>query len=152
MKNVIIVSLFLSIQLFSNSLFSQVKQFEGTWIKLNTTYLFEFDLVLTHKNNNTVEGYFVWKVIRYDEGSALSKDHYKDRLGTIAKEFIKGSYHPDTREYLLKGYKKEDPNHIIGLDTYYLKVDQNNDIGGTTNANGSHLGRINGKEMAVEVL
>ncbi|MFT5383429.1 MAG: hypothetical protein ACI81W_000827 [Saprospiraceae bacterium] len=152
MKNILFSILFLSTQFFSNSLFSQLKKFEGTWIKLNTTYVFDFDLVLNHAENNTVQGYFIWKVIKYDEGNFRSINHYKDKLGATGKEFVKGSYNPYIREYLIKGYKKEDPNNIIGLDTYHIKVDQNNDIGGTTNANGSHLGRINGKEVSVEVL
>jgi hypothetical protein len=152
MKNTFFSILLLISPFFSNSLYSQVKQFEGTWTKLNTTYLFEFDLVLNHLENNNVEGYFIWKVIKYDKGSFMSINHYGERLGTTGKEFVKGTYNPATREYLLKGYKKEDPNSIIGLDTYHLKVDQNNDIGGTTNANGSNLGRINGKEVSVYVL
>ena len=152
MKNIFLFSLLFSLHFFSNNLFSQTKQFEGTWIRINTTYKFEFDLILKHKENNQVEGYFIWKVVHYDEGSSFSKNHYKNRLGTTGKEFVKGNYNPNTKEYLLKGYKKEDPNRIIGLDTYRIKMDQNGDIGGTTRTSGTWQGRINGKGVDMDVL
>ena len=109
-------------------------------------------MVLKHKENHDVEGYFIWKVTRYDEGSSFSINHYKDKLGTSGQEFVKGNYNPNTQEYILKGYKKEDPNSIIGLDTYHIKVDQNGDIGGTTKTSGSWQGRINGKEVPMNIL
>jgi hypothetical protein len=52
----------------------------------------------------------------------------------------------------LKGYKKDDPDHIIGIDTYEIKVDKSGNIGGTTNANGTWLGRINGKQVEINFL
>ena len=152
MKNIFLYTIIFSIQFFSTNLLSQTKQFEGEWIKYNTTYVFEFDLLLKHKESDLVEGYFIWKVVRYDEGSLMSKKHYENKLGTTGKEFLKGNYNPNTQEYTLKGFKKEDPNNIIGLDTYRLKVDENGDIGGTTRTSGSWQGRINGKEILVDVL
>ena len=144
MKNLLLL-LLLSLGM-SHALSSQTQHFQGTWTKLGTTYVFEFDLVLKHAGNQ-VEGYFNWKITRLDENELLSKTYYKDKIGLTAKEYVKGTYNPATKEYLLKGYKKDDPNAIIGLDTYRLKVDENGDLGGDTNANGSWKGRINGEEV-----
>ena len=143
MKNLL---LFLFI-LNSATLLSQTKQFNGSWTKINTTYEFEFDLILNVKNSNQVEGYFVWKVVNYDNNNNSSKQYYEKKIGMTAKEYVSGTYDKLKGEYTLKGYKKEDSNKIIGMDTYNLKVDEYGDIGGTTNANGSWLGRINGKHI-----
>ncbi len=131
---------------------AQTYQFQGSWIKLNTTYVFEFDLILNHSKSNNVEGHFIWQVVRYDEGSFLSKSHYADKIGLTAKEFVKGRYNPSKKVYFLDGYRKEDPNNIIGLDTYRIKVDKNGDIGGNTKANNSWKGIINGKNVSMLVI
>lgn len=146
-------NLFLLILLsFSTSLLSQTQQFNGSWTKINTTYQFDFDLILKINSSNQVEGYFIWKVIKYDEKNILSKNHYEKKINHTAKEYVRGTYYPSKKEYVLKGYKKDDPHNIIGIDTYNLKIDKNGDFGGTTNANGSWLGRINGKQLEMEVL
>lgn len=136
----------------STALFSQVKQFNGTWTKLNTTYEFEFDLILNIKNSNQLEGYFVWRVVNYDNKSNLSRQYYEKKIGMTAKEYVTGTYDHLTGAYTLKGYKKEDPFSIIALDIYKLILDRNGDIGGTTNSNGTWLGRINGKHMNMKFL
>ena len=79
----------------------------------------------------------------YDEYDDASREYYSDKLGLTAKEYVKGTFDPAKNEYYLTGYKKDDPNLIIGIDTYRLKVDEYENIGGTTKANGSWKGRIN---------
>jgi len=143
MKNFLLFLLLAS----SSTLLSQTQQFNGTWTKVNTTYQFDFELTLKINSSNQVEGYFLWKVIKYDEHNILSKQHYENKLNLTAKEYVKGVYYPSKGEYLLKGYKKEDPNSIIGIDIYKLTIDENGELGGTTNSNGSWLGRINGRQV-----
>ena len=130
----------------------QVKQFNGTWTKINTTYEFDFILTLRIDKANQVEGHFDWKVVKYDEHNNSSKQYYENKIGMTAKEFVRGRYDTTNNELNLKGYKKEDPNNIIGLDIYTLKIDENGNIGGTTNALGTWLGRIHGKPVVMEVL
>ena len=145
--------LFLILSLLSvTSLFSQTNHFNGTWTKINTTYEFDFELVLNVKESNRVEGYFIWKVVRADENNTFSKQYYETRMGLIGKEYVKGTYNHAKGEYILKGYKKHDPHGIIGLDTYNLKLDENGAIGGTTNANGTWLGRIWGSQVKIDLL
>jgi len=145
--------LILTLLIFSSTAsFGQTKTYNGTWTKITTTYAFDFDLILNVNAANQVEGYFIWKAVHYDEFNILSKEYYEDKLGMTAKEYVKGTYNPKEREYLLKGYKKEDPNAIIGIDTYKLQIDENGNIGGTTNANGTWMGKINSKLPELDCL
>lgn len=148
MKKFIILFLILN----TTALFCQTKKFTGVWTKINTTYTFEFDLILNIKEGNKVEGYFLWKVIQYDTKNQLSKNHYQNKIGSTATEYIKGIYTPSNGKYTLKGYKKDDPNSIIGIDTYEITEDKAGNIEGTTNANGTWLGRIKGKLAEINLL
>ena len=148
MRNLILILLLFS----TTTSLCQTKQFNGTWTKITTTYEFDFDLILKVKESNQVEGYFIWKVVHYDEYNISSKQYYENKIGMTAKEYVIGTYNHSEAEYILKGYKKEDPNAIIGMDTYKLKIGENGNIGGTTNANGTWLGRINAKQNELELL
>ena len=147
MKNLFLILFLLNV----TSVCSQTQQFNGTWTKVNTSYQFDFDLILEVKESNRVEGYFIWKLVRFDENNTSSKQYYQKKLGMTGKEYVKGTYNRSSGEYILKGYKKQDPNAIIGMDTYHLKLGENGDIGGTTNANGSWLGRIKGTPVKIDL-
>ncbi len=148
MKALLSVFTFLFVVASATPLAAQQKYFKGSWTSVGSTYQFDFDLYLTHKSNNQVEGYFHWKVVNPDENSEMSVAYYKDRIGSEAKEYVRGTYNPATKEYQLKGYRKADPHAIISLDTYYLKVDEEGHIGGTTNDHGTGNGRINGENLS----
>ena len=56
-------------------------------------------------------------------------------------EFVRGSYDPASRVLRLAGYRKDDPNSVIGLDRYHLVVaDSGAIIGGITESNGTWQG------------
>ena len=147
MRNIFLTALFTLLSLSFNELIAQEKHFQGTWTMIGTTYVFEFDLYLKQDVANNVAGHFDWKVIKYDEQSPSSKDYYQSKLGTTAKEFVRGTFNPKTKEYYLKGYKKEDPQMIISTDHYRLKLDENDDIGGDSKAHNTLKGRINGNAV-----
>ena len=147
MKNLFLILLILN----TTTLFSQTNHFNGTWTKINTTYEFEFDLILRMKESNRVEGYFIWKLVRYDENNTSSKQYYEKKMGMTGIEYVIGIYNHSKSEYILKGYKKQDPQGIIGMDIYNLKLGENGDIGGITNANGTWLGRINGTKFKMDL-
>lgn len=147
MRKYFLLSLFALLSFNANDLFAQNQHFQGAWTMIGTTYVFEFDLYLKDGDWNNVTGYFDWKVANYDENSPASRDYYQSKLGTTAKEFVRGTYNPETREYILKGYKKEDPNEIISTDLYRLQLDENGDIGGDSKAHNTWKGRINGNAL-----
>ncbi|MDF1865580.1 MAG: hypothetical protein P1U70_12150 [Saprospiraceae bacterium] len=136
--------------LFTAQTFAQTKHFQGTWTKLETTYVFEFDLYINHIDDKNVEGYFDWKVTSPDEKNIFSTTHYNERLGSTAREYFRGIYMPKSKNYMLFGHKKEDPNMIIAPDDYRLKIDENGDISGRTKAHNTWKGRINGKRVVGE--
>lgn len=138
--------LFLALSV-SSPLLSQTQTYYGTWTKVNTTYIFDFELTLRTGNSESVSGSFLWTVVMYDEENFMSKVNYQNKINFKAIEYVKGVYNSDTGVCHLKGYKKDDPDNIIALDTYQLKINQNGELGGTTNSNGSWLGRIQGKEI-----
>jgi len=65
----------------------------------------------------------------------------------LQKNLSDAPTNPATKEYFLKGYKKEDPNMIISTDHYRLKLDENGDIGGDSKAHNTWKGRINGNAV-----
>ncbi len=150
MRTILVFTFFSILNFLPHQIFAQVKHFQGSWTKIGTTYVFEFDLYLNHRDNNVVTGHFDWKVVRFDEKSPQSRDYYKPKLGKTAKEFVRGTYNPTTKEYFLKGYKKDDPNWIISTDEYRLKLDEYDDISGKTKSNNTWKGRINGNAVKKE--
>ena len=128
---------------------SQTQLYHGTWTRLGTNYLFEFDLHLEHGAGNSVEGYFSWKFVKYDENDSFSVSYYQDKIGMTAKEYVKGTWDATTHTYHLKGFKKDDPNNIIALDEYLLTVDGNGDLEGKTNSQGTWQGRINAQSLVL---
>ena len=147
MRKVFLFVLFVFLSLISNELIAQIKHFHGTWTMIGTTYVFEFDLYLKHEEGNKVAGHFDWKAVRYDENSPASIDYYQPKIGATAKEFVRGTFNPKTNQYLLKGYKKDDPQMIISTDIYRLQLDEYDDIGGDSKAHNTWLGRINGSAV-----
>ncbi len=66
--------------LVGNISLCQTHQYFGTSTKINTTYQFDFDLTLEVKDANQVEGYFNWKLVRYNENNMLSKKYYAKKI------------------------------------------------------------------------
>ncbi|MEZ4957289.1 MAG: hypothetical protein R2825_27270 [Saprospiraceae bacterium] len=149
MQKTILFSIFLSSLIYQNNTTAQTKHFQGNWTKLETTYDFKFDLFLEFTGGNQVKGVFHWELVNYDENFQFSKDYYENKIGLQAKEYVRGTYDPATKQYILKGYKKDDPHSIIGLDLYRIKESDKGDIGGDTKANNSWQGRINGQAVLI---
>ena len=145
MKKSMLFLLFFVTTFFTNPLTAQIKRFTGNWTKIGTTYDFQFDLFIQHTGGNQVKAVFKWQVVYYDENDPLSVKHYGEKIGLEAKEYLRGTYDAKTQQYILKGYKKEDPHRLIGLDLYRLTVDKKGDIGGDSRAHHTWQGRINGK-------
>ncbi len=146
MKTLLFLSLFLLTSYPDAA--CQTQHFRGSWTRIGTNYLFDFDLHLEHGAGNQVQGHFDWKFVQYDETDEFSVSYYRNKIGATAKEYVKGTWNPTTRTYHLKGYKKDDPNAIIATDEYLLKLDSDGDIGGETKSHNTWLGRING-ELAI---
>ncbi len=120
---------------------TQIVVIKGHWTKQNTTWNFSFTTELIIDKQNHVSGGLKWTVLRAD---ASFYDYYKTRLNTAATEYVTGTYDPVTNTIKMHGISKNDPNEIIGLDTYELKLLPANKVTGITEAQSSWLGVITG--------
>jgi hypothetical protein len=83
----------------------------------------------------SIDGKINWPLRR----SPRSSDQPK--IGLSATEFVRGSYDPGARILRLSGYRKDDPNEVIGLDKDKLFLaDNGNALGGITESGGTWQG------------
>lgn len=75
-----------------------------------------YNLHLKPLPGGQMAGYFEWKLI----WTSLP-DHFS-KVGAIAREYLVGTYDPQTHALNLKGYRRVDPSDIISMDVYILKV------------------------------
>lgn len=95
-------------------------------------YLFTGDVTLVAKEDGELTGQIVWTMKR------SSREEEKAKLGMIGTEYIRGSYNFKTRIIELEGYKKDDPNNVIGLDHYRVLFAPNGAcLGGLTENHGN---------------
>jgi hypothetical protein len=146
------IFLALSFLLISAPAFSQTEYFIGTWTKEGTTYEFDFVLTIKHLDANNVQGQFNWTFAAPDDHSGFSIDYYSEKIGLTAVEYVRGNYDPANKEYQLHGYRKDDPNTIIALDEYRVKVVGEKTLRGTSRAHGSWLGIIDGERSTETAL
>ena len=93
----------------------------GDWLGEWTNpdgHKFSCVLHIAETDSGQLQAEFVWRIDKSPRSWEQSK------LGLTGKEFAKGSYEKETRKVLLNGYRKEDPNYIIGIDKYKLQLNK----------------------------
>ncbi len=109
---------------------------KGNWVSPKG-FLYTANARLRVAQNFSVEGEISWVL----ERSPREED--KPKLGLGATEYVRGSYDPRARILRLEGYRKDDPNQVIGLDKYHLVLaDSNQVLGGITWDHGTWQGLI----------
>ncbi|MFN0277892.1 MAG: hypothetical protein ACKVRN_04740 [Pyrinomonadaceae bacterium] len=93
--------------------------------------------VQLQETNGRVEGQIVWTL----ERSTNPKKMYK--AGSVATEYVRGTFDPTTRKVFLAGYRKDDPNDIVIYDNYrmLLSADNKNLTGKSKNNGDFRLAR-----------
>ena len=82
-------------------------------------------------------GRIEWTVLR------VERNFYRDKIGTTATEFVRGTYNEASGDLSLRGYDKDDPLEIIGLDNYRLELSSGGDwLFGPTESGGDWGGRF----------
>lgn len=108
---------------------------QGEWTRPGYVYVAE--LHMTVSPQNVVDGNIRWTLRQTPVAGAQSK------IGLAGTEYIRGAYLPAARLLRFDGYKKDDPNVILGLDKYRLALsDDDKAIGGIAWANGDWAGRF----------
>lgn len=109
---------------------------KGTWLSPSGyVYLAEMRLLLG--NSGTVEGDIKWVLKKSPRAEEQSK------LGMSGTEFVRGTFDAKSNVVAVDGYRKDDPNQILGLDKYRLILAENGTVlGGITWNHGSWRGLI----------
>ena len=96
--------------------------FKGDWTRLNKTDLFTGIIKITIGAKNKVKGEILWIYLATDESDNFMVEHYKGKKGMQAIEFVEGTYSSSTHDMYFEGKNKTDPNDIISIDKYSLKL------------------------------
>lgn len=99
--------------------------------------VFACEMKIVQDSENNVNGHIVW-TLRGSPDPQLQK-----KIHQTAVEHVSGSYDASKRSLTLRGYRKDDPNTIIALDSYriFLSADGHT-LSGETATNGSWEGRL----------
>ena len=107
----------------------------GFWKSDGFTY--EANLRLEVAPSGEVEGSIDWTL------RAASRPDYKNKIGLTGTEHVRGRFNADAGVLAFQGYRKDDPNTILGLDIYRLVVAENrNTMGGITRDHGPWTGEF----------
>lgn len=124
----------------SPTLSSSATGLNGTWQGDWTNpagYLYTCEIILKVDQSNNIDGYINWILQKSPRADEQAK------IGLSAREYVKGTYDPQTRLFTFSGYEKDDLYSIIGLDNYKLTLSaDNNTLSGITEDNGPWDGQI----------
>lgn len=111
---------------------------DGTWggIWLSPSgYVYLAEMRLKVDNSGSLEGEIKWILKESPRAEEQSK------LGMTGTEFVRGSFDAKNRLVSFDGYRKDDPNQILGLDKYRLILAENGIVlGGITWNHGAWTG------------
>jgi hypothetical protein len=111
----------------------------GPWHGMWTASGFRYEAVMTLNvaANGDAEGAINWTLRVSPRANEASK------IGMKGTEYIRGKYYPDSATFALDGYRKDDPNVILGLDKYRLVVSETRkSMGGITWHHGPWTGQF----------
>lgn len=111
----------------------------GTWHGDWAGDQFRYDaaMALNVDDTGNVGGSIRW-VLRFSPKADLAA-----KLGHNGVEYVRGKYHAETGTLILEGYRKDDPDGILGLDKYRLVVAPGGQaMGGITEDHGPWSGRF----------
>src|SRR5438270_5743142 len=124
-----------------NHVKSQV-YYKGEWTKIGTEANFNGLLKLEIKDS-IVKGEIIWIFKAIDSADIELVKYYKGQKGKMGIEFVKGYYTFQTNDIRFEGDSKTDPEEILGLDKYLLKLSADkNVIYGRTFSNGENNGLV----------
>jgi len=109
------------------------KEWSGVWSEPDSRY--DARLTLRSSVDGAVDGRIQWTL------RSAKRDDYQPKIGQSGVEFVRGSFDPKKRELVLEGYRRDDPNRILGLDRYVFTF-QDAKLVGTSWNKGKQDGRF----------
>lgn len=129
--------------------FAQAAYYKGEWTVKDKTDLFTCISKIEIQKDGTAKGTFIWKYISIDSNNAELVQLYKGKKGRSGIEYTEGRFNANTNDLFLSTSKLEDPNQIIGLTKYYIKLSADKEIiyGTTTNLSDEEPGMFYAAKM-----
>jgi len=122
--------------------------FKGEWTKMNKPELFSGIFKITINADNTVKGELLWTYLATDNTDSFLLQHYKGKKGKRAIEFVEGTYNSSTHDMYFEGKNRTDPEEIISLDKYSLKLSADKKLlYGRTATDGTNEGMFYGVQV-----
>lgn len=91
---------------------------------------------LTVSDDGEVEGEIKWRLTK------TPREDLKDRIDHSGVEYVRGRFTAANGLIVMEGYRKDDPDGVLGLDRYRLLVSPDGQtLAGLTADNGSWKGR-----------
>jgi type II secretion system protein G len=94
----------------------------GTW-QSPSGFVYDAELRLQLNPNGSVEGRLNWLL----QKAPAERTDYAGKTGARGTEFIWGTFDPQTRSLDMAGYRRDDPQVILGLDKYRLTLSEKGD-------------------------
>ena len=136
------IFLSLAILFYLSNAFAQVSYYKGEWTKINSEENFSAFLKLEIKDS-VATGEIIWTFIAIDSADDVAIKYYKGQKEKMGIEYVKGIYSAKTYDIQFEGTSKTDPDLIIGMDKYLLKLSLDKSvIYGRTLANGENNGLV----------
>ncbi len=85
------------------------------------------------ESGGKVSGQIIWTLRR------TSKPDKAYKVGLSATEFVQGTFDPTTRMVKMRGFRKDDPNNIVILDSYSLSLAENGQMMSGKTKNGTFI-------------
>ena len=138
MKRISIIFLYCC---FMQSLGAQVTYYKVEWSMKNKQDLFTGICKIELKDNTDIKGEIAWTFLAVDSTDKSMMDMYEGKKGKSGIEKVGGSYTATTHDVYFEGIDKDDPNLILALDKYSLKLSANKQVlYGTTATGGTNSG------------
>ena len=136
------IFLSLAIIFYLSNAFAQVSYYKGEWTKVNSEENFSAFLKLEIKDS-VVKGEIIWTFKAIDSADDAAVKYYHGQKGKMGIEYVKGIFSVKTYDIQFEGTSKTDPDLIIGMDKYLLKLSLDRSvIYGRTLANGENNGLV----------
>jgi hypothetical protein len=130
------------ILLSSATAFSQVSYYKGEWTKVNTQDNFAGFLRIEIRDT-VVTGEIIWTYRSIDSTDETMVKYYKGQKGKMGIEIVEGVFSAASSDIHLQGTSKIDPDNIIGMDKYLLKLSYDKTtMYGRTLSNGENTGLV----------
>jgi hypothetical protein len=122
-----------------NGALAQPASLAGAWNGVWEADNFRYEAVMTLNADGAgnLDGSINWTL------RVSPRANEQAKIGMKGVEYVRGKYYSDSATIVLEGYRKDDPNGIVGLDKYRLVLSPTaQTIGGLTEHHGSWTGKL----------